>query len=687
MTITIHIRTLVLAAFAWLAAAPCLAQMPQSTMTDSVHAIGEVTVTRMARPFADLIPGQTLGGQRLAALNSHSVADAMRYFAGVQIKDYGGVGGIKTVDMRSMGTNHMGIFYDGIQLGNAQNGQIDLGRFSLDNVESIVMYNGQRSEIFQSAKDFGSAGTAYIQSRRPRFEGAKRTNVGLTMRTGSFGLANPSFIIEQRVSDRVSASLSGEYTSATGKYSFRYRRLFPNGRVAWDTTAVRQNGDIEALRLEGGLYGTLPRNGSWQMKAYYYDSERGIPGAIVNNVWKNSQRQWDRSFFIQGRMRREVSKLYAWQVNAKYARDFMRYQNPDTTLMLVDNRYWQNEVYVSSANRFTLTPQLSANVSVDYQWNSLTSTVRNSGTPYRHTVLAAAAAAWQWRCFKAQGSVLATSVDDHYTPLTAGQRVRHSTLSRLTPALFLSCSPFARHDLTLRAFTKRVFRMPTFNDLYYTDLGTATLRPEMATQYNVGATYHLERPSALFRLFDVSLDAYYNRVKDKIIAVPKGSGQYRWMMMNLGLVRIRGIDATTSTSLSLPGDVGLNLHATYTYQRAEDLTDPTDCEPRVGSYHGQIAYVPRHSTSATAQLTWHGAELNYSFIYVGERYHTSANIQANYEPAWYTHDLALTYAFRLRGVRLRLSGEVNNLLSQQYEVIQNYPMPGRHYKLILKLDF
>lgn len=75
------------------------------------------------------------------------MADALRYFSGVQLKDYGGVGGLKTIDIRSMGTNHMGVFYDGIQLGNAQNGLVDLGRFSLDNVEEIALYNGEGSDL------------------------------------------------------------------------------------------------------------------------------------------------------------------------------------------------------------------------------------------------------------------------------------------------------------------------------------------------------------------------------------------------------------------------------------------------------------------------------------------------------------------------------------------------------------
>ncbi len=251
--------------------------------TTGTTALGEVTVTASRDPYGSVIPAQKLDGEQLERLNSHNVADAIRYFSGVQIKDYGGVGGVKTVDMRSMGSNHTGVFYDGIQLGNAQNGQIDLGKFSLDNIEEISMYNGQKSEVFQSAKDFGSAGSIYLRTRYPRFEAGKRTNVNVTYRTGSFGLQNPSVRMEYRLSPTVSASVNGEFTYASGRYRFRYRKVFSDGTLAWDTTATRRNGDIHAYRLEAGLFGR-PERGRWMAKAYYYDSSKGIPGAIVNNV-------------------------------------------------------------------------------------------------------------------------------------------------------------------------------------------------------------------------------------------------------------------------------------------------------------------------------------------------------------------------------------------------------------------
>ena len=654
---------------------------------DSILQLETVAVVAKHKPYQAVIPSQTLSGKELQQLNAHSVADAIRYFAGVQLKDYGGVGGIKTLDIRSMGTNHMGVFYDGIQLGNAQNGQIDLGKYSLDNIESIQLYNGQKSEIFQSAKDFGSAGTVYITTRRPRFEEGKRYNLRVMMKTGSFGLANPSALWEYKLSQRVSLSANVEYTYATGRYKFRYRKIFSDGTLAWDTTAVRQNGDVYALRAEAGLFGSI-NGGQWNLKAYFYDSERGIPGAIVNNVWKNAQRQWDRNLFAQGSLRKRFSSRYVMMLNAKYARDYMHYNNPDTTLMYIDNEFWQQEVYVSAANKFSIFQNWDVNLSVDYQWNTLDANLTQFVYPTRHTALAALATAFTYGGFKAQASVLGTFVSDRSKIMNGGNMLGYRTkhFDKFTPAVFVAYQPFEHHDFDVRAFYKRIFRMPTFNDLYYTDIGNADLRPEYASQYDVGARYTCHMADGVLRSINVSADAYYNYVTDKIIAVPKGTVQYRWMMMNIGKVKIRGVDATARAEFALPYGIGLNTQLNYTYQRAQDYTDPTDNADEAGTYKGQIAYIPRHSGSVIVGGEWQRLKLNYSFIYVGERYHNSSNIAANYEQPWYTHDISGSYEMKLGTTLVKATLEVNNLLNQQYEVICNYPMPGRNFKVILSFE-
>ncbi len=654
---------------------------------DSIQELPDFVV--VAKSFREVIPVQKLSGKELKSLNSFSVADAIRYFSGVQLKDYGGIGGLKTINIRSMGSHHVGIFYDGIQLGNAQNGQIDLGKYSLENIDEISIYNGQKSDIFQPAKDFSTSGSVYIRSRTPRFEYGKNHNLRATLKTGSFDLVNPSILYEYKINDDISTSFNGEYISSSGKYKYRYKRVMPGANeVMYDTTAVRENGDIESLRLEAGVFGLL-NQGHWKLKTYFYDSERGVPGAIVNNRWMNSQRQWDKSFFAQGSLQKSISKDYQILVNAKYANDYMRYLNPDTTLMFIDNSFRQQESYLSLANQYEILDNWSASLSGDFQYNTLTSDMAGFTEPERFTSMVSLASALDLGAVKMQGSILSTFVNDRVRVDRSNpnnQTKAAKNKSEFTPAIFFSYSPSYQSPISLRAFYKRIFRMPTFNDLYYTDVGNSNLKPEFTNQYNMGAQYLKSNMNRWLKRLEVQGDIYYNKVDNKIVAVPKGSGQYRWMMMNLGMVEIKGIDFSSSTIVSITDELLMNAKLTYTYQKAQDFTKRKGGTLQQSTYGGQIPYIPWHSGSAIAGLSYKGWGLNYSFIYVGERYHNSANIRENYEQPWYTNDLSLIKDIKFNGYALKLSAEVNNLLNQDYEVVLNYPMPQRNYKFSITVE-
>ena len=647
------------------------------------------------RKTTAVMPVQRLSGEKLQQLSVQNVADALRYFSGVQVKDYGGVGGIKTVDIRSMGSHHLGVFYDGREIGNAQNGTVDLGKFSMDNLEEISLYNGQKSELLQSAKDYGSAGTLYLRTRRPVFKAGKPYNIQVGMKAGTFGLANPSVLYEHQLTENLHLSANAEYTYATGRYHFRIHKLNPDRSVAWDTVGIRQNGDVQAFRAEAGLFGYLPR-GKWHVKGYYYQSEKGIPRAIIRNVWTSSQRQWDRNSFVQGsyqdewdvgaRRIGEGHRTLKWLMSGKYSNDYMRYLNPDTTLMYIDNHFTQHEIYLTTSLQYDIFSWWGVSLSGDYQFNSLYSNMVHFPYPRRHTGLVAAATAWHYKWIRAQASVLSSSVKDKIKRSTQLTQHAAERLQRFTPAVFLSYQPYLKEELYIRAFYKKVFRMPTFNDLYYTDIGNISLKPEDATQYDAGVEYTKSiafRSSLRSLQLHVKTDGYFNQVNNKIVAIPKGNSQYRWQMMNLGYVEITGVDVNMGLTLGFAHDVRWDIQMTYTYQRAKDLTDPKD--PL--TYGGQIAYIPRHSGSVTSCIAWNDWSLNYSFIYVGERYHNSANIAMNYEPSWYTHDLALSKRFSFRTWDLSTSVEVNNLLNQQYDIILNYPMPGLNGKVVLKATF
>ena len=645
-----------------------LAETPLDSLS---HQLKEVVVTAR-KPNEDIIPAQTLSGEELHRLNSNSVADALRYFSGVQVKDYGGVGGIKTVNIRSMGTNHTGVVYDGVELGNAQNGQIDLGQFSLDNIEALSLYNGQKSEILQPAKDFGSAGTIYMRTRTPVFNDGENYHARVTVRTGSFDLLNPSALIELKLSERISTSLSAEWINSSGKYKFRYRRVNPAGELAYDTTAVRQNGDINATRIELNTHGTL-NSGSWNFKVYNYNSERGVPGAIVNNVWRRGERIWDTNSFAQGRYTGFFGKFTTLN-NIKYAFYRTHYVNNDDKQVKIDNLYKQKEIYFSSANEYEVTNFWSVSASYDFMWNTLDADVYGFVKPDRISHYISAATALNFNRIKIQASALGTFIHDKIR----GQKAP-ADKHVFSPAIFMNGYPLRNKDFSIRAFYKKSFRMPTFNDLYYADMGNSQLSPERVTQYNLGFLYD-HNSTSLISAARISSDVYYNKVKDKIVAYPKGQ-QFRWTMLNLGLVDIRGIDVTGLLTLNPYRDLYLTVRAQYTFQRAIDITNPSD-----NYYRDQIPYIPRHSGAAVFNAQWRGWGLNYSWIYVGERYNQQENIRYNYTQPWYTSDVSLSKDFKLGRVNLRGLIEINNLLSQDYDVILNYPMPKRNYKFTLTVE-
>ena len=654
----------------WLMCSTVWAQQLPRSRFDSIQQVDEVIISSRYN-HKEVIPSQTLNGEQLEKLNAHSVADALRYFSGIQLKDYGGVGGIKTVNIRSMGTNHLGISYDGVELGNAQNGQIDLGQFSLDNVEEITLFNGQKSAILQPASDFGHAGAIYIRTRAPRFSDGKGYNLKFKARYGSSDMFRFSTLWEQRLSSKVSSSVSAEVLTASGKYKFRYRRKKQDGTVAYDTTAIRENGDIWAIRAEGNLHGMIS-DGFWKFKLYTYNSERGIPGAIVNNVWRRGERQWDHNYFTQARFQKSFGERFTTQAVAKYAYYNTRYVNRDTTLLNVDNTYKQQELYFSTSNVYNLLPIWSASLSYDFKWNRLDSDMRQFVTPQRYAHYVALASALNLERFKIQASVLATKVKDRLNDGTSSK-----SMTEYTPAVFANVYPFASKELSIRAYAKKSFRMPTFNDLYYTEIGNAQLKPESALQYNVGLSYDRQWPSGLFRFFHLQTDVYYNSVHDKIVAYPKGQ-QFRWTMLNLGRVHIKGIDVETELTVVPVSGLLVTGRLQYTYQDARDVTDPEDT-----FYRDQIPYIPWHSGTAILNIQYKKWDFNYSFIYAGERYNQQENIKYNYMQPWYTSDLSLSYRFKIKETAFRITGEVNNVFSQDYDVILNYPMPKRNYGLTL----
>lgn len=617
----------------------------QTSRLDSVHTIRDVAVVGV-RPHY-LTPSQTLSGAALQNLSTTSVADALKYFSGVQIKDYGGLGGLKTVNVRSLGSQHVGIYLDGIRITNAQNGQIDLGRYSLSNMESVALYNANRNERLQSASEYASAATVYLQTRRP-----DSTAFNVEYGAGSFGLQK----LKTYFSFRNILFVDAEYQRTDGGYPFRFQS------ASEDTVGKRRNSDISFYRLEAaGFYKGFTAH------AYFYSSERGLPGPVVRRLsdqWDSTDRQWDRNFFLQATYRHTWDR-FALKTNLKYAYDWLRYlQDPSTNAaaMHCDNHYRQQDLYgsVSAAWNYSW---LSLTASTDLRWSDLTTNVYRSAYVYRLDSKSLLSAIASYRGFEGNIALLYTHIGDH----SARTAQSAAALSRLTPMFLAS---WHRHAFTVRTFHKRIFRAPTLNDLYYTLVGNAQLRPEYTSQFDLGVDYK-------DRHLHLALDAYYNRIEDKIVAIPMKS-QFRWSMVNFGLVKSLGLSATAGYDRTW-GRFSLNANANYTCQRDRDYSSPHDPE-----YRNTIPYSPLHSASLIVDLGYDGWSLCTSWLYTGDRFALISNNRDDLLGAWQTVDLKLNKRFRIRRHSVQATVECNNLCDSRHEVVKRYPMPGRNWKATLQ---
>jgi vitamin B12 transporter len=642
---------------------------------DTVHygdTLRKVDITRPTfyKEESSPMPVQHLSRKDLDNLNSISVSDAIKFFSGVQVLDYGGIGGMKTIDVRSLSSNHTSVFYNGVAINNAQNGQVDLGKFSLDNIESITLFNGQQTKLLIPAKAFTSASTLLLESKTPTFEDGKMSHFKVGVRAGDFGLFNPSFLWQQKLSQNTSLSFNTEWVKAHGRYDFYY------SRGDTDTLINRQNSDIDALRLETALMGTLKDSSIWEVRLYNYTSERGLPGAAVDNNYYSNDRQWDKDFFVQGKWEKKYNNLYSLLINAKYDRLNLRYKDPDfhSTQGFLENIYKQTEVYLSAANLFVFSNALEASISTDYFYNKLDANLKDFAYPERQTFLVNTAIQWKTSNLTIQANGLATLLKENV-------RVGNSAGEKqvLSPSISASWKPFGNQNLYIRSFFKSIFRAPTFNDSYYTLIGSTSLKPEYLNEYNLGFTWQKAFNSRLQQV-TLKADAYHNRIKDRITAIPLAN-LFRWSMINLGRVEINGIDLGLSGNAALGSIISLDFGLNYTYQKALDKT------VEGANFNQFIPYAPQNSGSGFIAASYKAFGLNYNTLYTGERYSLRPNIPANKMEDSFIQNLSVSYQNKVAKLNYKVLAEVNNITNTNYTVIRNYPMPGRNYRISFQISY
>lgn len=663
-------RFTLLASISVIASASLFAQTSQ-TQEQEIESVS-ITTSASQPVVTQSAPVQTISKDKLELLGINDLHEAVGTFSGVKITDYGGIGGIKTVSVRSLGAHHTAVSYDGVVVSNAQGGQVDIGSFSLDNIDEVSLTIGQGDNIFQTARSFESSGVLNIRSSAPKFYD-KAVNVGVEMQAGSFSLYNPKINLDAKLSERWSLRLNGEWMKTDGDYPFT---LVNNQLV---TEEIRNNSDVESLSSELNIYGQVGKgNGKIYIKGSYFDSERGLPGGVIYYNDRAYERLWDKNRFVQGGYSNDFNERWAIQAFVKYSYSWNKYYDMNNIYPdgYVETKYTQQEYYASGAVKFTPNENWTFTFAQDIFENTLITTLSDCPDPFRLSVLSSLAGQYKTKRFTATASLL--NVYNNEWALNDTYEIAPDR-QHLSPSVSLSYKLFAEQDFRVRLSFKDAYRVPTFNDLYYTTMGNTDLVPEQATQYNLGLTYGGKFLPKILDYTTLTIDAYYNKISDKIVALPT---MFIWRMLNLGEVQITGIDLNASTYFTVAEAVQINLSGNYTFQNAIDTTDPSD-----KNYRDQIPYTARHSGNIALTCLTKWVNLGYTATIMGKRYSLPQNIDANLIEGYTDQNININREFEFKNFAMKLQAEVLNVFDVNYDVIKYYPMPGRQYRFTVRFNY
>ena len=636
-----------------------------ATPSDTLGAATVVTY-RLPASMTSALPVQRLDTLALRRRGVTDIGDALRRFAGVNLRDYGGAGGLKSVSVRGLGASHTVVSYDGLPVSDAQTGQTDMSRFSTDRLAGIGLEVADAAPLLSPVRQL-SAAQVVLWSAQPD---TATTRTSAALRHGSFGTVNPAFSLSTPLSRHTALSVGGDFYYGRNDYPFTVE----NGVAT--TRERRRNSRMQAWNGEANLFSSL-KNGTWLSKVSYYNNHRRLPGLVTLYTNESHERLQEQAALAQTMWRQRFGQ---WTLMAGGKFNFQESRYTDLSGEYPDGRleqdYWQREWYATAGAACQL-GHVGLSYAIDYDRQALNSNLATDNDAVRHSVLQALAARYALGPLTLTARLAAHLHYNRRHDATAARNAR-----RLTPMVSAAWTAVRteRVQLGARAFWQELFRMPTFTETYYYHLGSQDLRPELTRQLGGGLTLLVTDAAAWWPVLSLTADGYYNRVTDRITSVPYSL--YVWRTVNLGKVIAKGLDVTLESHFRPATRHELVVAANYSLQRANDYSSEASA-----NYGKQLAYTPLHSGAVS--VAWENPWCNVvaHTTYASSRWSNNEHLATTGLPGYAETGFGLYRTFALRHAALEVRADLLNAFDKAYAVIRRYPMPGRAYKLGLKLSW
>jgi outer membrane cobalamin receptor len=625
---------------------------------ESGYPSGEISITATRIPESpSAVPPAVsiITSDEIEARGAKTAADAIKVVPGVAISDTGPDGGQKAVSIRGSTTNEVLVLVDGVRANNAMSGLADLSNIPVDNIDHIEVVRDGGSALYGGDAVGGVINIITKKKAAPLVLSFENGGYLPAAHVTGFGFAKTaqpadaaSLVDGQKAAFSWSPKLgdvlfrsSGSFTRADNEYTF----IDANGDNRQLQNAALIGGD--------GSFGfTLPcLDGSLATDFAGSYGTNGTPGtqstptlhAAETDSSARATVKYSADRFLADSLNLDAT------LHAEYTGiDYMDADTPanDST----------QKVYVGGLD-LQQTALISAPLSLVYGTSLAYNTVSSDtvGSPERFSAGAFFEPVFEIGAFSFRPALRYDYYSDFFAndPL-GGIGATIAAAWRISPTDVLKLN------------ISRTYRVPTFEDLYWPAsngvAGNPNLKPE--TAYAVDLGFERSRGS-----FTYSAIAYARYAEDVILWQPGSDGI--WRPSNYGAGLYPGIEQELRTNFSDHYWVSLNYSFLYSYLLDTGMTLADDL---------RIPMTPVHSLNAI--LGYDDGPFSWSVTakYSSLRFLTTGNV--GYLPAWFTLDAIAKWKC---STHFAAYIAVDNIFDEQYEILDDYPMPGTRVRLGVEL--
>ncbi|MFA5832258.1 MAG: TonB-dependent receptor [Bacteroidota bacterium] len=611
-----------------------------------------ITGTRTAMPIEKLSTSvQIVDSLELAQSNGISLADKLKNLSGVTLRGYGGNGALQSVSIRGMGSDYALILIDGQRFTTFQISTVDVGIFSLAEVERIEISGGGNSSLY-GADAVGGVINIITKKATGKYFALLSNNVG------SFGLIGYQ-LTAGGGNERFSYRGTMKHQHASNAFEF----VFDDGIT--QQTLQRSGSDYFIKNYSLSARTSFSDNIITNYSFRYSEAERGQPSAVTNAVQNNLARIHDKDVFLNSTTEMSNSQNITLSIPITYHFNQQNYGDPNLVISGIPlSAYYENNIInISPILRYSFSSDHLLMVGSDLTVASISS---NESIPSKREQLSGLISSQHHFQIPFEATLYPSIRFDSFS----------DTQGDISPKIGVNIGVLEEPVLHLRASYGKNYRVPTFNDLYWVNGGNPQLHPERSWNFDAGFIGGIQH-----EIIDFSVEANYFSIdaRDKIVWQPVAGGI--WSPKNLQSVSSSGVELRVNANM-FNHLLMLNYHHNFLRTIKTSADTPNDI-----TQNKILPFVPQEISSLIIGSSYAGVSLNILYSFNGFRYETADNNPRFILPTYETVDVNLSYEFSFASYSFRIRGEVNNILNTEYQQIRGYPTPLRNYLITTEFSF